>query len=210
MKIFATWIRENDEPLFARAFAFAPAVQLANARTARVDLTGADALLLTGGGDVGPEYLDQPIPAPALISGIDSARDRWEFEAVRTFLGSPRPILGICRGHQVLNVALGGTLWLDIPGHNLAEQRDQEKQSLRYAGRVSASRVFSKVNSSHHQAVARLGDGLEVEAWCAEDEIVEQVRHGTHPWCVGVQFHPERSRVYASLFQSLVEACRWP
>lgn len=207
MKTFASWIRDVDETLFARALAFAPGVRLVNARTAEVNVTAADALLLTGGGDVASEYLSQPVATPALIRGVDLARDQWEFAAVRTFFGTGRPILGICRGHQVLNVALGGTLLLDIPGHNLAEQRDREVQPLRYEDVAPADRRFARVNSSHHQAVERPGDGFAVEAWCADDGIVEQVCHRTHPWCVGVQFHPERSQIYESLFRSLVAAC---
>ncbi len=62
------------------------------------------------------------------------------------------------------------------------------------------------MNSSHYQAVDRLGDGLVAEVWCATDGIVEQVCHQLHPWCVGVQFHSERGHVYASLFQSFVDA----
>lgn len=204
MKTIATWIRSVDETLFAAAFA--PGVRLVNARTALVDLASADALLLTGGGDIGLNYLKQPVPDISLIRGIDGPRDAWEFAATAPFVTSGRPILAICRGHQVLNVALGGTLHLHIPGHAGDEQKNAQVQPLRYAEGVPGYRRFTLVNSSHHQAVDGLGDGLVAEAWCADDGVVEQMYHRTHPWCVGVQFHPERSPAYASLFKAFVEA----
>jgi putative glutamine amidotransferase len=206
MKTIATWIRPTDEALFTEALAFAPGVRLVNARTTTVDLAAADALLLTGGGDIGRDYLRQEVPDPALIRGTDAPRDRWEFPAVAAFAETSRPILAICRGHQVLNVALGGTLVLDIPGHADAEQRDREVQALRIAEAVPAWRRFEAVNSSHHQAVAKMGEGLLPEAWCEADGIIEQMSHRVHPWCVGVQFHPERGQAYAGLFRAFVQA----
>jgi putative glutamine amidotransferase len=206
MKTIATWIRPVDEALFAAAFAFAPDIRLVNARTTKTDVASADALLLTGGGDIGADYLKQTVPDASLVRGTDAPRDAWEFAAVAPFITSGRPILAICRGHQVLNVVLGGTLLLDIPGHADLGQKDKEVQPLRHADGVPDYRRFTTVNSSHHQAVDRLGDGLVAEAWCATDGIVEQVCDRTHPWCVGVQYHPERSPSYASLFKAFVDA----
>ncbi len=108
----------------------------------------------------------------------------------------------------MLNVVLGGTLLLDIPGHADLGQKDKEVQPLRHADGVPGYRRFTNVNSSHHQAVDRLGDGLVAEAWCDTDGIVEQIYHRTHPWCVGVQYHPERDQAYASLFRAFVDAIR--
>lgn len=208
MKTVASWIRDVDETLFAEAFAFARGLRLANARTGAVDAASADALLLTGGGDVGRGFLRQEVPEPSLVRGVDDARDQWEFAALSAFFGTGRPILAICRGHQVLNVALGGTLLLDIPGHGEPEMREREIQPLRHAAGVPASRLFSAVNSSHHQAVERLGAGLVPEAWSVADGILEQMSHGAHPWCVGVQYHPERGRAYAGLFRAFADAIR--
>jgi len=112
------------------------------------------------------------------------------------------PILAICKGLQVFNVALGGTLKLDIKGHNLPEQRHRDVQPLRSAHR--ASHRFSKVNSAHHQAIERLGDDLEAEAWAAHDGIIEQVRLQKYPFGLAVQYHPERSHVYESLFEDFL------
>lgn len=206
MKIVASWIRAVDESLFAGIFAALPEVRLVNARTDPVDLAAADALLLTGGGDVGADRLGQRVTDPSLIRGVDAGRDAWEFPAVAWALAAGRPLLAICRGHQVLNVALGGTLHLDLPGHGDPGQRDREVQPLRHAAGVPPSRLFAAVNSSHHQAVDRLGDGLAAEAWCASDGVLEQMRHRSLPWCVGVQYHPERSGCYLPLFRSFRDA----
>jgi len=130
---------------------------------------------------------------------IDPERDRWEFEAVREALSRGLPIFAMCKGLQVFNVALGGSLKLDIKGHNLPEQRDREVQRLRHAR--GAAHRFSKVNSAHHQAIEQLGNDLEVEAWSAHDGIVEQVRLRKYPFARAVQYHPERSRVYDGLFE---------
>ena len=109
------------------------------------------------------------------------------------------PIFAICKGLQVFNVALGGTLKLDIQGHNLPEQKDHDIQPLRN-DRAAAHR-FEMVNSSHHQAIDRLADGCEVESWCATDDIIEQMRLRDHPFALAVQYHPERGKIYDALFE---------
>ena len=116
------------------------------------------------------------------------------------------PILAICKGVQVLNLALGGGLHLHIEGHNLPELRDGNLQALRFSS--TARHRFERVNSSHHQALAELGAGLEVEAWCAEDNVIEQVRLRNAPFCVGVQYHPERDLLYGPLFEEFLSALR--
>ena len=103
---------------------------------------------------------------------------------------------------QLLNVALGGTLRLDIPGHNAPEMKDQNIQPLRTDR--SAVHRLDKVNSSHHQALDKLGDGLEVEAWCATDDVIEQVRLRDYPFALAVQYHPERGDGYEELFADFV------
>ena len=114
------------------------------------------------------------------------------------------PILAVCKGVQVFNVALGGALHLDIPCHDLPELRSANVQQLRFSKNPTVR--FERVNSSHHQALDRLGDGLEVEAWCAADDIIEQVRLRDYPFAVGVQYHPERDFLYAPLFERFFEA----
>lgn len=203
MKTIASWIRECDEENFARYFRPHPGLALANARRAPVDLADASALLLTGGPDISLEFLRQRVDDPRVIQEPEPERDAWEFEAVKSALERGLPILAVCKGMQVLNVALGGTLHLDIEGHNLPEQKLQELQPLRFA--PSATIRFDRVNSSHHQALDRLAPGLEVEAWSAADDIIEQVRLRDHDFCLGVQYHPERGEVYTPLFEMFAE-----
>jgi len=200
MPNLATWIRPKDTKSFRMIFAKHPEIKVWNARNQDVPLEEMDGLLLTGGSDISPDFLRQEIPdASVLDKEIDPKRDRWEFTAVQQALSRGLPILAICKGLQVFNVALGGTLKLDIKGHNLPEQRDCDIQPLRSASR--AAHRFSKVNSAHHQAIDRLGDDLEVEAWAAHDGIIEQVRLRKHPFALAVQYHPERSRLYDALFE---------
>jgi putative glutamine amidotransferase len=106
----------------------------------------------------------------------------------------------------VLNVALGGTLHLDIPGHD--KLKFQNVQPLRY---VNGAKIqIPHVNSSHHQALDRFGAGLVVEARCAEDEVIEQARLRDYPFGLGVQYHPERDPLYQALFDAFVENIRQP
>ena len=126
-------------------------------------------------------------------------RDAWEFAAVHAAYERGLPIFCICKGVQVLNVAFGGTLHLDIRGHDLPEMKLQNIQPLRFD--ASARQRFAMVNSSHHQALDRVADALEVEAWHAGDGIIEQARIRNYPWGLGVQYHPERDLIYASLFE---------
>lgn len=213
MSILATWIRESDEPVFAPWFARRPAVQVRNARHGEGGAGGASGvlppgtagLLLTGGPDIDAEFLSQPVPDPSVIEEPEPVRDRWEFAALEAAIARRLPILAICKGVQVLNVGLGGTLHLDVPGHAEPEQRDGDIQPLRYAESASGNVRFACVNSSHHQALDRLADGLQLEAWSERDGTVEQVRLRDYPYCVGVQYHPERGLQYAPLFDEFFD-----
>ena len=202
-----TWLREKDEKWFQPFFARDPQIKIHNARTDDVVVEKMDGLLLTGGSDIAPEFLRQEVPDPSLIDqDIDLPRDRWEFEVIPTILARGVPILAICRGMQVLNVVLGGTLKLDIPGHRLPEQKDNDIQSLRTDS--GSTHRFEKVNSSHHQAIDSLGQGLGIEAWSASDDIVEQMRLRNYPFALAVQYHPERGKIYDALFQDFLSRLR--
>ena len=204
MSKLATWIRPKDAKWFRPIFRKHPEIKIWNARSRNVPLGQMDGLLLTGGSDISPEFLRQEVVDPSLLDKhSDPERDRWEFAAVQEALTRGLPIFAICKGLQVFNVALGGTLKLDIKGHNLPEQRDREIQPLRHARRVSHR--FPKVNSAHHQAIERLGDDLEIEAWSAHDGIVEQIHLKKYPFARAVQYHPERSRIYDSLFEEFFD-----
>lgn len=198
----ASWIRACDEEPFARFFARYPQVRVSNARLAPVDLATTHGLLVTGGPDIAAEFLQQPIPDPSLILDPEPERDAWEFAALRAAMARGLPILCICKGVQVLNVALGGTLHLDIRGHDLPEMKLNNVQPLRYD--AAARHRFELVNSSHHQALDRVAEPLAIEAWHAGDDVIEQVRIKDYPWGVGVQYHPERDLIYTPLFDDFL------
>lgn len=145
------------------------------------------ALLLPGGGDIHPRFYAQALSG---AEDIDEARDRYELRLFRQFVRAGKPVLGICRGMQLINTALGGTLLQHVAGHSRTGGFDRV-HPVRCTGSLGArfGNGFS-VNSAHHQAIDRLGRGLCVEAR-AEDGVIEAVRHETLP-VFGVQWHPER------------------
>lgn len=199
MPHLGSWIRESDNDNFSRFLAPHPEIRLSNARLESVDLATLDGLLVTGGPDISAEFHPEPPDDLSLIQDSEPDRDAWEFAAVRAAYERGLPIFAICKGVQVLNVALGGTLHFDIPGHNLPEMKLQNVQPLRFES--SARHRFPMVNSSHHQALNRVADALEIEAWHAGDGTIEQVRLRNYSWGLGVQYHPERDLIYASLFE---------
>ena len=200
MPKLATWIREKDKRFFRPFFERHPEIRILNALEEQFDISEADGLLLSGGSDIAPEFLNQDIPDPSVLeSDVDPARDRWEFDVIPQILDRDLPILAICKGMQVLNVALGGTLMLDIRGHRSAEMKDNDVQSLRFDS--AAKHRFEKVNSSHHQAVDRVAEGFAIEAWSATDDIIEQMRLDDYSFALAVQYHPERGKIYDALFE---------
>jgi putative glutamine amidotransferase len=204
MKV-ASWITERSQQrYFSRVFAAFRDLEIHNARLHPVDLGQMDALMLTGGGDISARFLKQEIAVPSMIVRTNETRDEWEFGAVREIIATGKPILAICRGLQVLNVALGGTLHLHVPNH-LGHATDNV-QVLRYSS--AAAYRFEAVNSSHHQALDALGEGIEAEGWSATDGIIEQARVRGYPFAVGVQYHPERHTLYDPLFRDFFEKVR--
>ena len=196
-------MREKDEKWFQPFFDKHPEIRVFDARKGKASLAKMDGLLLTGGSDIAPEFLRQEIVDPSAIDkDVDVERDRWEFAAVQEALSRGLPILAICKGLQVLNVALGGTLKLDISGHKLPEMKDRDVQLLR--NDRGAKHRFGKVNSSHHQAIERAADGFEIEAWCAHDDVIEQMRLRDYPFALAVQYHPERGKIYDDLFEDFL------
>jgi putative glutamine amidotransferase len=155
-----------------------------------------DALLLTGGSDISLGFLRQPVPDPSLIHDADPPRDELEFPLLERALAARLPVFAICRGFQVLNVARGGTLHLDIPGHD--HDRFNNVQKLHYEPEAPVR--IAQVNSSHHQALDRLGDGIKVVARHEGDDVIEQVRLEGYPSLLAVQYHPERHELYQPLF----------
>ncbi|MCX7620139.1 MAG: gamma-glutamyl-gamma-aminobutyrate hydrolase family protein [Acidimicrobiales bacterium] len=161
-----------------------------------------DGLLLHGGSDVCPRtYGEEPL-RPEWEG--DAIRDRYEIELVRAFHDAGKPVLGICRGHQIVNVAFGGTLWQDLieqgvtdRSHRDYELYDQNRHRIEILPGTGLARLYPaqakvEVNSIHHQAVREVGEGLVVEAVSVDDGVVEAVRLGDPDrYVVGVQWHPE-------------------
>ena len=207
MRKLATWLRPKDERFFNPIFARYSDVEIGNALSAPLDLSEVDGLLLTGGPDIAAEFLQQEVPDPSILDkDPDPTRDAWEFAAIHAALERGIPLLAICKGMQTVNVALGGSLILDLPGHNLPEQKDHDIQPLRTD--AAAGHKFTRVNSSHHQAVDRVAEGCEVEAWCESDGVIEQMRVRDLPFGVCVQYHPERGQIYDALFGDFFEHVR--
>lgn len=151
-----------------------------------------DGLLLPGGWDVNPERYGQ---ANTACQEIDDALDGMQFGALDAFVKSGKPVLGICRGHQVVNVYFGGTLIQHLPQsatHMWQGDLDNAHGSHAAPGSV-IDRIYGAtppVNSAHHQGVDRLGTGLRAIQW-AEDGVIEAMAHEALP-ILCVQWHPER------------------
>jgi putative glutamine amidotransferase len=182
-----------------------------------------DGVLIPGGGDLDPALYHQA-PHPAL-GQVDLDRDRTELEVARQALADGKPLLGVCRGAQVINVAQGGTLYQDLPSefpgqlmrhahpvsefprHHLAHHVQVAEESL--LARCLGAPIV-QVNSRHHQAIKEVAPGLVVVAR-APDGVIEGVEQPDHPFAVGVQWHPENLQAHPemkALFKQFVAACR--
>ncbi len=160
-----------------------------------------DGLVLMGGSDVAPESYGEAPLAPAW-SG-DRIRDDYEIALYRAFVAAGKPVLGVCRGAQVINVAQGGTLYQDIasqvPGalsHRNWDIYDRNSHATSLVAGSGLSRLYPgvtliKTNSVHHQAAKDLGRELVVEAWSEPDRVVEAIRWTGPSHVFAVQWHPE-------------------
>ena len=175
-----------------------------------------DGLLLSGGGDFRPQlWGEYPHLSPALASA-ELAREDWELALLQAFLAARRPVLGVCRGMQLLNVALGGSLWQDLAErpdtlpHQQALPPEQCSHSVCCRGRLAEWLAAEQlaVNSVHHQGVRLLGRGLQAAA-LAPDGLIEAVCLPGPGFALGVQWHPERLQDEASkrLWRRFAAAC---
>lgn len=180
-------------------------------------LSGIDGLIVTGGSDVNPSSYGQVRHYTTDNPALD--RDAWEFALVRGAIARRLPLLGICRGAQVLNVALGGTLHQHLPDilQHTRHQAGSAVFSTTSINTVAGTRVAQLVGEAHeaqcyhHQAIAGLGEGLIVSARDGEG-VIEAIEGDPlmYPksWIVAVQWHPEQTLHDLSLFEGLVEAAR--
>jgi len=181
-----------------------------------------DGLLLSGGGDISPALFGEE--DSGLLWSTDEQRDRAELKLARWALVEDLPLLGICRGAQMLNVAAGGTLIQDVATqvpnaltHSAVTGRPMA--SIAHTVEIAESSLLAQVfgageldvNSAHHQAAKAIGAKMVVTAR-APDGIVEGIEAPEHPFCLGVQWHPEvmvdSYPIMCRLFEALVEAAR--
>lgn len=169
-----------------------------------------DALVLSGGPDVDPSHYGEPA-LPTTVSHPE--RDAWELAVLHAALEQGKPVLAICRGMQLLNVACGGTLHQHLPDvvggrRHLPRPGTFGSTAVRIA---PASRLAGVLGGSatgschHHQAVHHVGAGLRAAAW-ADDGTVEAIEHAGHGFVLGVQWHPEQDSADRRLFAALVHA----
>lgn len=198
----------------ARAGAGMRWVELSDPEQAVQDALTCDGLLLPGGGDMDPKFYGQArIPAcgePNLL------RDAAEPLLLRAFLAADKPVLGICRGIQVMNAVLGGDLYQDIkPFEHLPHNGHWAKvHTVTVRRGTLLSRILGQdtvlVNSQHHQAVDRVAPGFTLAA-LSEDGIVEAIEKPDARFCLGVQWHPEwlsnADPAMKGLFDAFVNAC---
>lgn len=185
---------------------------------------GFSGVLLAGGGDILPSIYGEA--AHRAYHPAEPGRDEYEIELVKRALDAGVPLLAICRGIQVLNVALGGTLVQDIPSeitnavpHDVREPRVAIAHDVWMSAGSLLERLMRErieegdeipVNSRHHQAVKRLAPGL-VGSGTAPDGIVEAIEDPTRRFCLGVQWHPEnfyRTGEFSPLFEGFVRAAQ--
>ena len=159
-----------------------------------------DGLLLTGGGDIHPDNFGEPYH-PSL-KYVDEDRDALEIPLCQQAIADDLPVLGICRGIQVMSVAMGGSLYQDIDDeypeeavmHSAVKREDSRHEIEINESRLSeiVGKGVDSVNSAHHQAVNAVGEGFVVTARCKEDGIVEAMEDPSKRFVLGVQYHPER------------------
>jgi putative glutamine amidotransferase len=185
-----------------------------------------DGILMTGGDDIDPNLYAKDLPEnlAKTVGQLEPERDKWETVLIAETMRRQKPLLGICRGHQMLNIALGGTLVVDIPSQvpNALDHRRMDKkmepvhdvtiEADSMLGRITGQTTLG-VNSTHHQAIGKLADSLRAVATSVDGiiEAVELKEPGASPFLLAVQFHPERlidrNEVFLQLFRSFIEAC---
>lgn len=222
--------KNNDlyiRPTYMRAISHAGGIPIILPLEASTEdlkqLTAAlDGFLFTGGPDIYPFYFGEE--TLAACGDISPARDKMELELLSLVMETGKPILGICRGAQLINVGLGGDIYQDLPSQFKEDFPIAHQQPFYYTSPSHKVTVMDKtklkeivkdselpVNSMHHQAIRNAAPGLTVSAYAA-NHLVEAVEMPDYPYLLGVQWHPEylweTMEAAASLFRSFVDACR--
>lgn len=160
-----------------------------------------DGLVLQGGNDLAPDTYGERALRPEWEG--DRVRDRYEMELVQAFIDAGKPVFGICRGLQLLNVKFGGTLYQDIATERPAARQHVDRARYEelhhevelvagsHLASLYAGRTRARVNSIHHQGIKDLAPGFEVEARCPEDGMIEAIRQRGAGYVAAVQWHPE-------------------
>ncbi len=185
-----------------------------------------DGLVLQGGNDVAPECYGETPLQPEWAG--DAVRDKYEIELIRAFIAAGKPVFGVCRGFQLLNVMHGGTLWQDIGtqrpearAHRELGQYERHFHQIRIEPGSRLAELYpglqqTVANSIHHQGIRDLAPGFVVEARCPDDGIIEAIRRTEGPgYVAGVQWHPEfhdpqdgRTIDDRPMLQDFLAACR--
>jgi putative glutamine amidotransferase len=197
------------------AFLLPPDDSVVDAPSDLVD--SLDALLLAGGRDIDPlTYGASPVPS---LGETSPERDRFELALVSAALERNMPVLGVCRGMEMLNVACGGTLVQHLTDELLERHRHTPGVFSDHAVQLEAGSLAARaagtdviaVRSHHHQAIGELGEGLVVSGRCPDDDLAEAVELPSKRFALGVLWHPEedaRSRVIGALVQAASSAMR--
>lgn len=201
-----------------------PLLLQATCDTAAIDemIASIDGLLLSGGVDIDPAYYGEP-PHP-MLGEVNAVRDTFEMALIERAVARRMPILGVCRGMQVLNVALGGSLWQDLPSqvpsvvaHKVSEPRAAAAHDVYIEPGTKSAEVIGVtslgVNSRHHQAVKKIAPCLTATAW-SPDAVIEMLDGYPDLPILAVQWHPENfvaadpTNSMLRFFTSLVEQAR--
>ncbi len=216
--LFRKYMKSKYVKSLERAGAKVCWIELDDTEKAVEEVLCCDGLLLPGGADIEPSLYGRE--REAKCGTPNELRDKYEFLIYNEFVKTGKPILCICRGFQLLNVANGGTLHQDIAGIKKCSHSDFLKRAKAIHNVIVTedTKLFSVigktetgVNSLHHQAVEKVGENLIVSA-VSEDGFVEAVELSDHPFCVGVQWHPEhmskKDALQQNLFNQFVSACK--
>lgn len=215
--LFRKYMQSKYTASLRRAGAKAVWIETDDLGKAIQEMLLCDGLLLSGGEDVNPAFYGQT--ATEKCGKIVPARDHAEMKMLEAFLPTGKPILGICRGEQLMNVFFGGTLHQDIADvatscHDDYPRKNRGNHEVSVTRGTKLAEIMGQetflANSLHHQAVDKVAPALILAAR-SEDGIVEGVEHPAHPFCIGVQWHPEHMSAYSKLqrriFDAFVDAC---